>query len=126
MSQHDWAFLASCLLWAAVMLVNTAVSVYAAYVKAEECQAHFVKSNLVKQYRFEPFDSFLSRLGSMGMVYSLLVFKYQRRLDPVAIEEVSTFPAHLRPWIVIPGHINLFCVAWMFAMCGWAKYTGLV
>lgn len=125
MTQHDWAFLTSCLLWAAVMLINTAVSVYVAYFKAEECQAHFVRSNLVGHQRFSPTDSFMSRLGSMGMIYSLLVFKYQRRLDPASVEEVKTFPAYLRPWIVVPGHINLFCVIWMITMYGWAKYAGL-
>ncbi|MGL6245825.1 hypothetical protein [Pseudomonas sp.] len=95
-----------------LFIMNCAFMAYVVTYKFKEIQNHFANSRLVNSHRSDTSTPIIFRAGSLVLIWSLLMFKFFREMDPDAIEEVKLFPGHLRPWVIVPGHINAFCLVW--------------
>ncbi|MDZ3829241.1 MULTISPECIES: hypothetical protein [Pseudomonas] len=102
-----------------LFFLNYCFSAYVATHKLEEIQSHLSNSRFVASHRGDKSTPIVFKVGSLEVVYALLVLKVLRNLDPESIEEVNNFPKQLRPWVIIPGHINTVCVLWFSAILVW-------
>lgn len=112
------------LLLFALFFLNNAFMVYIATYKLKEIQSHYQKSRLVASHRGDTSTPIILRTGNPVLIWSLLVFKFFRKMDPYSIEEVKRFPRSLRPWVIIPGHINACCIAWGVGVLVWINIKG--
>ncbi|WP_347928002.1 hypothetical protein [Pseudomonas helvetica] len=103
-------------------ILNYAFCAYVATHKLEEMESHFEHSIFVSRYHSNSYRSIIRRVGCLGTVWAVLVFKHLRNLDPGSIEGVNHFPKHLRAWVIIPGHINAFCTIWLVAIGAWSRF----
>jgi hypothetical protein len=104
-------------------LANYAVCIYVSTHKLKEMDSYVIDSNFVSSPHDDSYRSIIHRVGSLGTIWGLLVFKQRRKPDPGAAEGIKRFPKHLRPWVVIPGNINAACIIWLAALGIWSKLT---
>ncbi|WP_445177796.1 hypothetical protein [Pseudomonas sp. McL0111] len=102
-----------------LFFLNYAFSVYIATHKLEEIQSHLASSRLVASHRGDNNTPIIFKVRNLEVAYALLTFRFVRNMDPSAINEVENFPRTLRPWVVIPGHINAICIVWGFVILVW-------
>lgn len=107
-----------------LFFLNYCFSAYVATYKLEEIQSHFSNSRFVASHRGQKNTPMVFQVGNLEVVYALLVLKFFRNMDPESIEEVINFPKKLRPWVIIPGHINAVCLLWFFAILVWVNIRG--
>ncbi|POA30322.1 hypothetical protein C1884_13060 [Pseudomonas sp. GW460-R15] len=107
-----------------LFFLNYAFMVYVATYKLKEMQSHFKHSRFVASHRGDASTPLILRTGNLVLIWSLLVFKFFRKMDPNSIEEVKHFPRNLRPWVMIPGHINACCIVWGFGVLVWINIKG--
>ncbi|MHC8394158.1 hypothetical protein ACYZT8_10935 [Pseudomonas sp. LB3P93] len=103
----------------ALFFMNSAFMAYVVTYKFNEIQNHFTNSRLVNSHLSDASTPIILRTGSLVLIWSLLMFKFFRKMDPESIEEVRLFPRHLRPWVIVPGHINAFCLIWGAGILIW-------
>jgi hypothetical protein len=102
-----------------LFFLNYLFSAYVATHKLEEIQRHLTNSRFVASHRGDKSTAIIFKVGNLEIAYALLTFKFFRNMDPGSIDEVENFPKTLRPWVVIPGHINAFCTLWFFLILVW-------
>ncbi|AWM91526.1 hypothetical protein DJ564_12175 [Pseudomonas sp. 31-12] len=107
-----------------LFFVNYLFSAYVATHKLEEIQSHFTNSRFVASHRGDKNTAIIFKVGNLEIIYALLTLKFFRNMDPDSIDEVEIFPKTLRPWVVIPGHINTICALWFFLILVWINVTG--
>ncbi|MFJ2714262.1 hypothetical protein ACIOZM_25855 [Pseudomonas sp. NPDC087346] len=104
-----------------LFFLNYAFSAYIATHKLEEIQSHLSNSRFIASYRGDNSSPIIFKVRNLGVAYSLLAFKFIRNMDPGVTDEVEKFPRELRRWIIIPGHINLFCILWFASILAWVN-----
>jgi hypothetical protein len=102
-----------------LFFLNYIFMVYVVTYKFEEIQNHFVNSRFVNAHRSDANTPMILRPGSLVLIWSLLVFRFFKKMDPQSIEEVKTFPRRLRPRVIIPGYLNAICILWVFIILVW-------
>ncbi|WP_426234468.1 hypothetical protein [Pseudomonas sp. TWP3-2] len=102
-----------------LFILNYGFSAYVATRKLEEIQSHLSESRLVAAHRGDKSTPVIFKVGNLEVVYALLVLKFVRNMDPGSIGQINNFPKKLRPWVIIPGHINTFCLLWFLAIFIW-------
>ncbi|MFJ2536766.1 hypothetical protein [Pseudomonas sp. NPDC087614] len=105
-----------------LFILNYCFSAYVAIHKLVEIQSYLSNSRFVASYKGDKRTPIIFKVGSLEIVYALLVIEFFRNMDPGAIDEINNFPKRLRPWVVIPGHINVVCVLWGGIILVWINF----
>lgn len=105
-----------------LFILNYCFSVYVATHKLVEIQSHLSNSRFVASYKGDKNTPVIFKVGNLEVVYGLLVIGFFRNMDPGSIDEINNFPKKLRPWVVVPGHINVFCVLWGGVILVWINF----